>query len=69
MRNAHTRHLRLVSPHDTEMQILSFAEHVQADPVIVLKSIARSEMIGFACIFLALGFVVGALFAIGGSAS
>lgn len=50
-----------------EMQILPFAEHVQADPVSVIRSIDRADFIWSACIFIALGFVAGALFAIGGT--
>lgn len=40
-------------------------EYVQADPVTVIRSIDRKEMIGFAVIFIAFGFCAGALFAIG----
>src|SRR3546814_16314101 len=60
MRNGHVRHLRLVTPHEEalerfnrashsdalpEMQILPFAEHVQADPVAIVKSIPRADFI------------------------
>lgn len=48
-----------------EMQLVPFAEHIQADPVTIIRSIDRKEMIGFAVIFIALGFCAGALFAIG----
>ena len=48
-----------------EMQLVPFAEHIQAEPVTIIRSIDRKEMIGFAVIFIALGFCAGALFAIG----
>jgi len=48
-----------------EMQITPFAEHVQADPVEIIRYIDRAEMLWAAFIFLALGFGAGALFAIG----
>src|SRR3546814_13346856 len=67
MRNGHVRHLRLVTPHEEalerfnrashsdalpEMQILPFAEHVQADPVAIVKSIPRADFIWTAFLFL-----------------
>lgn len=75
MTRAYTHHLRMTH-RDTqemwnrechedalpEMQVVPF-DH--ATPLEVIRSIDRSEMLWAAFIFLALGFVVGALFAIG----
>lgn len=73
MKHAHTRHLRLVVTDEREafnrashsdalreMQVAPFEQ-----PLKVIRSIDRSEAIWSTIIFLALGFCVGALFAIG----
>lgn len=53
--------LRELEPAET-MQVAPF-DH--ATPLEVIRSIDRAEILWAAFIFLALGFVVGALFAIG----
>lgn len=46
-------------------EIMQVAPFDHATPLEVIRSIDRAEMLWAAFIFLALGFVVGALFAIG----
>ncbi len=77
MIRVHTRHARCTRPaygtrehfdwsaNGDSLRELEPAEHIQADPLTIIRSIDRAEMLWAAFIFLALGFGAGALFAIG----
>lgn len=75
MKHAHTRHLRCITPYEDAQEAFNRASHGDAlremqivpfdRPLEVVRSIERSEAIWSTFIFLALGFCVGALFAIG----
>ena len=55
MKHAYSHHLRLLPP----------AEEMQRDPLTVLRSIDRAEIVKAFCIFSALAFVAGAVLAMG----
>lgn len=77
MTRAYTHHLRGTLPaygtkdhfdwsaNGDSLRELEPAEHIQADPLAVLRSIDRAEFIYSICIFSALAFVAGAVLAMG----
>ena len=72
--NVHLHHLRGAvgtrshfdwSANEDSLRELEPAEHIQTDPLTVLRSIDRADFFYSICIFSALAFVAGAVLAMG----
>ncbi len=65
----HTRHARCTRPAygttGDSLRELEPAEHIQADPLTIIRSIERAEIVWTAFIFLFAWIGIGAFFAIG----
>lgn len=65
-RATHSDALReMQSANGDSLRELEPAEHIQTDPLTVLRSIDRADFIYSLCIFSALAFVAGAVLAMG----